>query len=739
MKFSQIYYFLKPFIPRRVQIGVRRMVVSRKRARYAGVWPIDERAGSPPEGWTGWPEGKKFALVLTHDVETARGQENSRKLMELEEKLGFRSSFGFVPERYPVSADLRKDLESRGFEVSVHGLLHDGLYYRSRETFSGRAARINRYINDWGATGFRSPSMQHNLDWIHDLNIEYDSSTFDTDPFEPQSDGVGTIFPFWVRKNPGDRGYLELPYTLPQDHTLFVIMQEKFIDIWKKKLDWIAEKGGMALLITHPDYMHFDLTKKTQEEYPAHFYEDFLGYIRTKYDGEYWHSSPGGMARIWAEKYRPDYRREPITEGTWPISNMENKIGPVTGSYPARMVTESQVDQKEENVKRACFVYYARFNGSAILYREAKALKERGFEVDLICLRDDSKDKIVRFFDGLKLYGIQARPEREKSSIVYFLRLAAFSVKCTLLLSILGVRKRYAIIHVTTPPDVLVFSGILPKLLGARVIMDIHDIGPEMYMRKLNVGENSLVVKSLKFMEKISAKFADHIITVTDIWKDKIAKRSAIPSKCTVLLNVPDENIFNRLPPGIQVERDAINIYYHGSLEEHFGVDTLLKAMPKIKELVPKATLHIYGSGRLKDQLQALARLNKIDDSVNFHGSVPFYDLPEILKDADLGVVPTKGSVFSDEALSMKSLEYISLGIPIVISQTKVHNMYYDPSMVTFFKPGDEEELAASVVGLCKSMEKRKYLADNAQKFLKEHGWNESKKVYFAMIDQLTG
>ena len=314
----KLYYSLKPLIPRIIQIELRRIRMRRKRALYADVWPIDERAGNPPEDWTGWPEGKKFALVLTHDVETAKGQENCRKLMELEEKLGFRSSFGFVPERYPVSAELRKYLERRGFEVVVHGLLHDGLYYKSRETFSGRAARINHYIKDWGAIGFRSPSMQHNLDWIHDLNIEYDSSTFDTDPFEPQPDGVGTIFPFRVPRNSGDKGYLELPYTLPQDHNLFVIMQERSIDIWKKKLDWIAKKGGMALLITHPDYMHFDPNVHSAEEYPADFYEELLQYARSKYEGQYWHVLPKTLAHFWvkndegkkSQNYREDSRKE---------------------------------------------------------------------------------------------------------------------------------------------------------------------------------------------------------------------------------------------------------------------------------------------------------------------------------------------------------------------------------------------------------------------------------------------
>jgi hypothetical protein len=212
----QIYYNLKPLIPRNIQIKVRRFLIKRKRARYADVWPIDERAARLPKDWTGWPEGKKFALVLTHDIETEKGQFNCRQLLELEEKLGFRSSFGFVPKRYPVSTDLRRDLEKRGFEVYVHGLYHDGLYCKSRKTFMERADRINQYLVNWKAVGFRAPSMRRNLDWFHDLNIEYDASTFDTDPFEPQPDGVRIIFPFWIQKRGPRTGTSSFPIPFPR-------------------------------------------------------------------------------------------------------------------------------------------------------------------------------------------------------------------------------------------------------------------------------------------------------------------------------------------------------------------------------------------------------------------------------------------------------------------------------------------------------------------------------------------
>ena len=299
-----IYYSLKPFIPRTLQITLRRAIASRKRSRHLHTWPIDEKACAPPDNWPGWPEGKKFAFVLTHDVETRKGQDKCERLMELEEDLGFRSSFNFVPKRYDVSAELRLRLFQLGFEVGVHGLHHDGKLYRSREIFLDRAAQINRYLKEWNSVGFRSPSMHHNLDWILDLDVEYDSSTFDTDPFEPQTDGIGKIFPFRVTSVARPKGYVELPYTLAQDFTLFILLKEKSIDIWTRKLDWIASKGGMALLNTHPDYMNFGRQKITKEEYPAVFYERFLRHVNETYHDQYWHALPREVAAHYRDSFK---------------------------------------------------------------------------------------------------------------------------------------------------------------------------------------------------------------------------------------------------------------------------------------------------------------------------------------------------------------------------------------------------------------------------------------------------
>jgi hypothetical protein len=233
--------------------------------------------------------------VLTHDVESPLGQDKCLELAEMEEKSGFYSSFYFVPERYAVSKGLRNYLVNKGFEVGVHDLNHDGRLFSSRKVFSERLQRINGYLRDWNATGFRAGAMHHNLQWIGELDVSYDCSTFDTDPFEPQPDGVRTIFPFRVNRSDKSGYFVEIPYTLPQDFTLFILLKHSTIDIWKRKLDWIVQKGGMAFINTHPDYMSFD-NVSSREEYPCDYYLQFLRYVQQNYENEYWNALPSEVA-----------------------------------------------------------------------------------------------------------------------------------------------------------------------------------------------------------------------------------------------------------------------------------------------------------------------------------------------------------------------------------------------------------------------------------------------------------
>jgi len=289
------YYVVKPFIPRRTRLFLRRILATKQRQQNLDTWPILEQAGVTPPDWKGWPDGRRFAFVLTHDVESKAGLAKVKQVAELEMSLGFRSAFNFIPEGpYQVPDELRQWLVQRGFEVGVHDHRHDGKLFHSLERFRASAGRINHFLRAWGASGFRSGFMLRNLNWIHELDVLYDSSTFDTDPFEPQPDGVHTIFPFWVG---GERnGYVEIPYTLVQDSTLFLILRQPSADIWKQKLDWIAGRGGMALLNVHPDYISFDRPEGTWAEYPASHYREFLQWVKQTREGDYWPALPKDVA-----------------------------------------------------------------------------------------------------------------------------------------------------------------------------------------------------------------------------------------------------------------------------------------------------------------------------------------------------------------------------------------------------------------------------------------------------------
>ena len=311
---QRFYYLIKPVMPWRMRMCLRRVLTRRKLASCRDVWPINESAGSKPAGWPGWPEGKAFSFIITHDVEGPEGLAKVRQLAELEIEMGFRSSFNFIPEgSYQVPGELRGWLLDNGFEVGVHDLNHDGKLFASRRSFAEKATRINRYLRDWQACGYRSAFMLRNLEWLHDLDIAYDSSTFDTDPFEPQPDGAGTVFPYWIplaRSAPPDaglgtiappaqrEGYVELPYTLPQDSTLFLVLEEKSPEIWLRKFDWIAAHGGMALVNVHPDYIRFENEPTSPQTYSVAHYRSFLEHLRAQYAGKYWHVLPREVARM---------------------------------------------------------------------------------------------------------------------------------------------------------------------------------------------------------------------------------------------------------------------------------------------------------------------------------------------------------------------------------------------------------------------------------------------------------
>ena len=294
------YYGVRPLLPRRLQISMRR-AYSRVQARTPFPrWPVEDSlhgfldavlgwagslAGRPVPWIAPWPAGRTWALVLTHDVETVEGVRRMPVLRGLEERRGFRSSWNFVPGRYRVDDALVAELQSAGYEVGLHGLYHDGRDLEPSE-LRRRLPEMRRYAERWGAAGFRSPATHRAWDTMRTLPFEYDSSSPDTDPYEPQPGGCCSWLPFF------NGALVELPITLPQDHTLFVILRARSGRAWIDKADQIRSRGGMALLITHPDYVD-------QGPIPA-AYEQLLDHVAQ--DEQVWRALPAEVARWWRRR-----------------------------------------------------------------------------------------------------------------------------------------------------------------------------------------------------------------------------------------------------------------------------------------------------------------------------------------------------------------------------------------------------------------------------------------------------
>ena len=712
---NTIYYKIKPLIHPSVRMAMRRFFALRKRDKIRHTWPVLPGSERPPRGWSGWPDGKQFAFVLTHDVEGSRGVSRCRALMELEMRLGFRSSFNFIPEgEYSLPADLRQDLSRNGFEIGVHDLHHDGKLYSSRQEFAAKATRIKQYMKEWGATGFRSGFMLHNLDWLHDLNAAYDASTFDTDPFEPQPDGVETIFPFWVSPpgansvhNPRlqreklnaekSAGYVELPYTLPQDSTLFLVLGERHPDIWIEKLDWIAKHGGMALLNLHPDYLAFENAPVPYREFPAGFYSEFLEYVRTRYSGCYWQPLPRTMAEYCAS-IRPN---RPTKQG-----------------------------------RKICMISYSSYQSDNRVTRYAETLAERGDSVDVLALKRDRSQPDLERFGNVCVHRVQGRyTKNEKGKAGYLFPLLKFLLLSSFQLTRKQIRRRYDLIHIHNIPDFLVFAAWFPKLMGAKVILDVHDLVPEFYASKFKSKPDSTGFTTLKMVERASMAFADHVMISNHLWHKTVVSRSVQPRKCSVFINHVNQKIFYPRPECTRWENPII--MFPGGLQWHQGLDIAIRAMPLVLEHIPDAEFHIYGDGNMKDELIALAQELRLAEKVRFFNPLPVQKIAQVMAAADVGVVPKRADSFGNEAYSTKIMEFMSLGVPVVVSSTKIDRFYFNDSVVRFFESGNSQALAEAIVEMLQDGVLRRRIIANATEYADRNSWDRRKPDYLELIDSL--
>lgn len=308
------YYVLRPLVPRNLQLSLRRRIAQRPVAAFPR-WPLEPGlhdmydwllglcgavAGRPVPWIAPWPDDAEWCFVLTHDVETAQGCSDLELLRQPEREQGYRSAWNFVPERYQTPASTVAGLWDEGCEVGVHGLRHDGRDLASARALRSRLPAIRAAAERWGATGFRSPATQRGCSLMPMLGFDHDSSYTDTDPYEPQPGGCCSYLPFFIDD------LVELPITLPQDHTLFSILGHTDGSLWVEKADQLRRRGGMVLALAHPDYAHGAALRAWHELLDA--FRD---------DTTMWQPLPREVADWWRERAASRVVGE---EGSWSVT-----------------------------------------------------------------------------------------------------------------------------------------------------------------------------------------------------------------------------------------------------------------------------------------------------------------------------------------------------------------------------------------------------------------------------------
>ena len=386
---------------------------------------------------------------------------------------------------------------------------------------------------------------------------------------------------------------------------------------------------------------------------------------------------------------------------------------------------------------RVCMLAYAFYDTDTRIKRYAETLVQNGVEVDAISLgRDGQTSRGVE--KGVNIYRIQKRIKNEKSKISYFSRTLRFLIMSSMFLTKKHLEKRYDIVHVHNIPDYEVFAAWFPKLTGAKIILDIHDILPEFYVNKYKIDKDSLTYKFLLFIEIKSCGFSDHVIIANHLWHKTITARSIPQNKCTTIMNYPDLDFICHNRSNENRENDKFIIVYPGSLNYHQGLDIAVRAVNMLQKNTPKVELHIYGEGPAKESLISLVKELSLEKQVFIKDHMSNDEIINIMKHADLGIVPKRADSFGNEAFSTKILEFMALGVPVVVSATKIDQYYFNKSLVKFFKPGDDKDLSEAIIDIMKDKDLRMRLTYNSKNYVENNNWEIKKKIYLDLIAELT-
>jgi glycosyltransferase involved in cell wall biosynthesis len=369
------------------------------------------------------------------------------------------------------------------------------------------------------------------------------------------------------------------------------------------------------------------------------------------------------------------------------------------------------------------------------------ALVGEGMEVDLICLGSENAPRREKL-DGVKVLRVPLK-NRRGGKLAYVYQYTAFIIISSAIFALRSLTRRYDLVYVHNMPDILVVSSLIPKALGAKVILDLHDPMPELMMTIFNLDRDSLIVRLTSRIEKWSMARANLVLTVNAACKRIFGSRSCRPEKIGVIMNSPDNKIFPFRTPrsyaATHQERDKrFVIMYHGSIVERNGLDLAVDALARVRKSVPTAELRIYGARTVfLDRVMEAARSKGLDDAIRYFGPKRLDDLVPAIEDCDVGVIPNHRNAFTEINTPTRIFEYLALGKPAVAPHTPGIQDYFSNESLLFFESGNAEELAQKIEYVFSHPKEANEIVERGQQVYLRHIWSQEKQTFVSLVSEL--
>lgn len=391
-------------------------------------------------------------------------------------------------------------------------------------------------------------------------------------------------------------------------------------------------------------------------------------------------------------------------------------------------------------MKKTLLVVYSHYPSDTRIRKEANALLKNGYDVDVLCLKNNDESSF-EIFEDIKIFRISINKKR--GSIYNYIQLySLFFISAFFRITKLYLQKRYNVIHVNNMPNFIVFTAIIPKLFGSKVILDLHDPSPEILLSELAKSYNSIFFKIAAWEEKISIWFANQVITTNIAFKNLFISRGCKEEKITIVMNSPQTDIFNNiLVPKAESNSNSskkFKIMYNGTIIKRHGLDILIDAVSLLIEKIPNIELNVFGDGEFLPEVLKKVELLKLNDYVSYRGSFLVDKIAEEIANTDIGVIPNRFNVFTNLNFPIRIFEFIHFKKPVVVPKTKGISDYFNDDSIFYFKAEDTKNLADVILNIYNNTIDCKSIINRAYKVYSDNSWEIQAKNLLAVYNRLT-